>query len=215
MSWMEIGAISFDADGTLVDKRFADSVWFEGIPKLYSKRWGVPFEKSVETVMREYQKIGPERIEWYDLSFWFKKFSLGRGRSRLLKSYVGRAKLYPEVRGVLKELSKGHKIVIASASAREFLNLEIAKTRIRTYFHRVFSSISDFGTIGKTPEFFGRLCKSIGVAPHRLLHVGDRLNDDFKVPRKLGIRAVLLDREGKKSGKWIIHDLENVWKFLE
>ncbi len=205
--------ISFDADGTLVDTNFTDSVWFEGIPKLCAKRWGVPFEESLKIVKLEYKRIGPERVEWYDLDYWIKKFSLG-GKTKLLQGYSDRARLYPEVEGVVKKLSREYNVVIASASSREFLDLEMKRTGIRKYFSRVFSSISDFGTIGKSTDFFRHVCGEMEIQPSELLHVGDRRDHDFTVPRKLGIKAVLLDREGKRSGEWVIHDLKGVYKFL-
>ncbi len=210
---MAIEVISFDADGTLVDTNFTDTVWFEGIPKLYAERWGVPFEKSLKIVKREYERIGPERIEWYDLDYWIKKFSLS-GKTKLLEGYSDRARLYPEVRSVTKKLFKEYNIVIASASSKVFLDLEMRKTGIRKYFTRVFSSISDFGTIGKSTDFFRHVCEEMKIQPSELLHVGDRRDHDFTIPRKLGIRAVLLDREGKMSGKWVIHDLKGIYKFL-
>jgi putative hydrolase of the HAD superfamily len=207
--------ISFDADGTLVDNRFTDCVWFRGIPKLYARRWGVPFDRALKIVKSEYKRVGPNRLEWYDLKYWFKKFSLGRGWSKLLDCYSNKARAYPEVKRLVKELSKEYELVVASASSHEFLDITIKNSGLTPYFSHVFSSISDFGTIGKQPEFFNRVCKSLKVNPAQLLHVGDNRTQDYVVPRGLGIKAVLLDRSGEKSGRWVIHDLKEVEKFLE
>lgn len=40
---MAIRLVSFDLDGTLVNSKFVDLVWMEGVPRLYGKRHGVDF----------------------------------------------------------------------------------------------------------------------------------------------------------------------------
>lgn len=209
-----IRVVSFDVDETLVDRSFADSVWFEEIPKLYAERHGVSFAKALELLKREYDRVGPERLEWYDIKYWFNRFSLGKGWTELLERCGERVHPYPEAVRVLEGLSKSYELVVASGSAREFLDVNLAQSNLRPYFTRVFSSVSDYGMIKKKPEFFERVCESLGVTPAQLLHVGDDPFFDFEAPRKLGVRSVLLDRSRRRSGKWVIHDLREVEKFL-
>ncbi len=206
--------VSFDVDGTLVDRSFADLVWFEEIPKLYAERHGVSFAKALELLKREYDGVGPERLEWYDIKYWFNRFSLGKGWTELLERCGERVHPYPEAPRVLEGLSRGYELVVASGSAREFLDVNLARSNLRPYFTRVFSSVSDYRMIKKKPEFFERVCESLGVAPAQLLHVGDDPFFDFEVPRKLGVRSVLLDRSRRRSGEWVIHDLRGVEKLL-
>ena len=59
--------ISLDMDGTLVNSRFVDKVWMEGMPRLYADRTGLDFQDAKEYVIGEYMKIGSDRLEWYDL----------------------------------------------------------------------------------------------------------------------------------------------------
>lgn len=68
--------VSFDLDGTLTDASFVDSVWLEGIPRLYSIKKGVSFDDVRKAVKREYDKVGKEKLRWYDLHYWIKKFDL-------------------------------------------------------------------------------------------------------------------------------------------
>ena len=69
--------LSFDLDGTIITKKFVDTVWLEGLPKLYAEKNGLSLRKAKEYIFSEYEKIGDGRIEWYDIKYWFKKFNLG------------------------------------------------------------------------------------------------------------------------------------------
>lgn len=196
-----IRAISFDMDGTIVSRNFANSIWFEAIPRLYAQRWRVPFEIALEKVRQAYDEVGPERLEWYDIKYWFRRFDLGDRWNDVLAEYKNRAQLYPDVEPVLQRLAGRYKLVIATAAAREFASMALNDKPIMRLMSGVFSSISDFGQIGKTPEFFKKVCERIGVKPNELLHVGDHLEHDFVAARAASIHAILIDREGKNGIK--------------
>jgi len=211
-----IKVISFDLDGTLSDYRFVDSVWFEGIPQLYSVEKGVPFEDAKKVVKREYDKVGKERLEWYDLHYWIRKFDLNVAPQELLRSFEYRIEIYPEVPKVLGELKQmGFRLIIVTNARREFVELELRKTEIENYFDRVFSSTSDFGLVKKTVNLYRRVCSILEISPEEMIHVGDDRNFDFHVPRRLGILAFHLDRTGKHKGKLVIHGLEELNKKLQ
>ena len=207
--------ISFDMDGTLVVKNFADAVWFEGIPKLYARRFDLPFERALEEVKRAYDEVGPSRIEWYDIKYWFRRFNLGSGWAELLERYRNLAEPYPEVPAILEKLGRKYSLIIVSAAAREFINLAIGDTSLSRFFVKSFSAISDFGLIGKQPELFSRVCQDLCVKPQELLHVGDHVHHDFEVPRKAGVRTILLDRDGEADSSDVIHSLDELPPRLE
>ena len=208
--------ISFDLDGTLIDYEFVDSVWFEGVPRLYSVEKGVSFDDAKEAVKREYDKVGKERIEWYDLQYWIRKFGLNVDKQELLKHFEHRIKTYPEVPKVLEELKqKGFRLIIVTNASSEFVELELRKTKMKNYFEHVFSSTSDFGLVKKTVNLYQRVCSILEVSPQEMIHVGDDRNFDFDVPRRLGILAFHLDRTGKYKGKLVIHSLEELSRKLQ
>ena len=91
-----IKIISFDMDGTLVKNLYADKVWLEGIPKLYSKEKKINLNKAKKYIFKEYDKIGKNRIEWYDIDWWFKKLKLKEDYQNILKEYSKYIKLFPE-----------------------------------------------------------------------------------------------------------------------
>jgi len=211
-----VKVISFDLDGTLIDYGFVDSVWFEGVPRLYSVKKGVSFDDARKAVKREYDKVGKERIEWYDLHYWMRKFGLNVDEQELLKCFEHRIKTYPEVPKVLEELKqKGFRLIIVTNARREFVELELRKARMENYFERVFSSTSDFGLVKKTVNLYRRVCSILEVSPQEMIHVGDDRNFDFEVPKRLGILAFYLDRTGKYKGERVIHSLEELSKKLQ
>jgi putative hydrolase of the HAD superfamily len=211
-----IKVISFDLDGTLVDYRFVDSVWFEGIPRLYSVEKRVSFDDAKKFVKKEYDKVGKERLEWYDLHYWIKKFGLNATPQELLRYFEHRIKTYPEVPKVLDELKQRDcRLIIVTNARREFVESEFRKTGIENYFDRVFSSTADFGLVKKTVNLYQRVCNILEISPQEMIHVGDDQNFDFHVPRRLGILAFHLDRTGKHKGELVIQSLEELNRKLQ
>ncbi len=211
-----IKVISFDLDGTLFDNMFVDSVWLEEIPRLYSVEKGVSFDEARKTVKREYDLVGKERLEWYDIHYWIRKFGLNVEAKELLRNFEHRIRAYPEVSNVLEQLKqRGFRLVVVTNAIREFVELELEKTEMKDCFERVFSSTSDFGVVKKTVKLYQRVCDILEVSPQEIIHVGDDQNFDFDVPRRLGILAFHLDRTGKHEGEFVIQSLEELTRKLE
>jgi putative hydrolase of the HAD superfamily len=191
-----ITIVSFDVEGTLVTTDFSYSIWYEAIPQKYAQKYGLDVAIAKQIIEEEYSKVGDQRLEWYDVRYWFSKFGLGSPET-VLESYRHRVSCYPEVKEVLTELSKRYTLIAASGSMREFLCHLLAD--IAPYFGRVFSSLSDYRQL-KTPEFYREICRVMGVRPEEIVHVGDNREFDFINPRQVGIHAFHLDRSGEQSG---------------
>ena len=211
-----VKVISFDLDGTLFDNMFVDSVWLEEIPRLYSVEKGVSVEDARKVVRREYDGVGKERLEWYDIHYWIRRFGLNVEAKELLRNFEHRIKPYPEVPTVLEQLKqRGFTLVVVTNAGREFVELELEKAKMKDRFDRVFSSTSDFGVVKKTVKLYQRVCSILGVSPQEMIHVGDDRKFDFDVPRRLGILAYHLDRTSKHEGEFVIHSLEELNTKLE
>jgi len=191
---LRVRVISFDLEGTLVDMVFSDKVWNEGVPRLFALKNDLSFEEAKRIVMDEYARIGENRVEWYDIAYWFNRFGLS-GLESLLEEYKGYIRFFPEVKEVLEELSGKFTLVLATNSNRLFIKA-LAK-EIMHYFRQIFSATSDFKLLKGNSEFYRRICGILKVRPEEVVHVGDRWVDDFQSPRSIGIRAYLLDRNGK------------------
>lgn len=200
--------ISFDVDGTLLDRKFADSVWLEEIPRVYSVEHGIPLEEANRFIKREYDAVGDQRLEWYDLNYWLSRFKLSVEPMRLFEACTSFVKPYPEVPHVLQRLrEKGFRLVVITNAPREFACYQLKYSSIENFFERIFSSFTDFGQIKKTKSLFERVLCELNVSPDRVVHVGDHPDFDFRIPRELGIKAFYLDRSGRTRGEYVLHDL--------
>lgn len=187
----EVEVVSFDVEGTLVTPDFSYAVWFEAIPEHYAERNCIDFEQARKIVEEEYGKVGDQRLEWYDVRYWFDKLGLGIP-DPVMEKCSSRVCYYPEVKEVLASLSGKYKLIVSSGSTQDFLHHLLQG--IEPYFTRIFSSLTDYKQL-KTSEFYLKMCQAMGVKPGQVVHVGDNWQFDFVAPREVGIQAFYLDRK--------------------
>jgi len=200
--------VSFDLDGTLIDRTFMDSLWFEGFSRRYAERWGVSQEEALREVTRRYDGVGMERLEWYDIDYWWKEFELRGSWRDLVDEFRSNVRAYPEVHEVLDELHRRFKLIVITNGARELVEVETEQAGLNDYIDRMFSATSDFGLVKKTSEFYLDILKAVGVSTAEVVHVGDNWVFDYLAPREACIRAFFLDRDGKQSGESVVRDLK-------
>ncbi|MFH1105822.1 MAG: HAD family hydrolase [Candidatus Aenigmatarchaeota archaeon] len=207
--------VSFDLDGTLVDFRsFDDVFWYEEMPKLYAKKHGVAFAAARKICLNEYRKVGNRKPEWFRPSFWFSRFSLNCKLEEITAGMRCRVKLLPHAKRTLSKLSKRYKLVIFTHTSRELLDIKMKMEGLGNYFSEVFSVVDDFGMV-KDEKAYAMLLKRLGVSPECVTHVGDNYKFDYLIPRSLGITAIYIDRSRKKSGKYIIRSLRVLPALIE
>jgi HAD superfamily hydrolase (TIGR01549 family) len=208
-----IRVISLDMDGTLVNSRFVDKVWMEGMPMLYAEKTGLDFPAAKSYVVGEYMKIGSDHLEWYDLLYWIERFGLEIGKDELLQMYEDEIETYPEVEEVLDLLAESYQLVVTSNAAREFIDIEL--DGVSDYFQEIFSATSDFREVKKSPLIYGAVCAQMGVKPFEVLHIGDHYNYDYESPLQAGLDALFLDRMGKRSGSEVVGDLREAVELID
>jgi len=199
--------VSFDLDGTLIDWTFSESLWYEGISKLYAQRWGLSSGEARREVTRRYDGVGMERLEWYDIKYWWKEFELGGSWTDLVEQCRSEVRAYPEVHEVLEGLHRRFKLMVITNGVRELAEVEIEQADLKHYFDQVFSATSDFRLVKKTGEFYSDILKTVGISPAEMVHVGDNWVFDYLAPREASIRAFFLDRDGKQSGEFVVRNL--------
>ncbi|MFC2022656.1 HAD family hydrolase [Chloroflexota bacterium] len=190
-----IKIVSFDLEGTLVSLNFSQAVWHEGIPSLYASQNGISFTEAKDIVLKEYQVMGDQKKEWYDIKHWFNHFRLGDYRN-VLEQHRDQLYQFPDVLPILSALGRKYRLIIATGTAREFLPYLL--DGLDGYFVKVFSSVSDYGQL-KIPQFYNYVCQEMGVEPHEMVHVGDSWRFDFMAAKEAGIKAFHLNRK-QESG---------------
>jgi HAD superfamily hydrolase (TIGR01549 family) len=187
----DIEVVSFDVEGTLVTPDFSYAVWFEAIPQRYAEKNGINLELAKKAVEEEYRKVGDQRLEWYDVRYWFDRLGLGTPVP-VMQRCESQVCYYPEVKEVLVSLSERYKLVVASGSTRDFLRHLLQD--IEPYFSEIYSSITDYRQL-KTSEFYLKMCQAMRVEPEQVVHIGDNWQFDYVAPSEMGIQAFYLDRK--------------------
>lgn len=199
--------LSFDVDGTLVTPLFADTIWLESLPRLVAERHGIPFDRAKAMLIRDYEEVGPNRLEWYDIHYWMRKYELNIDPLEFVEQHSHLVQLYPEVVEVLEALKDKFDLIIISNSARIFLN--ITTRNIKKYFKHIFSTISDFNKV-KDSNVYVDVCRRLGILPSQMIHVGDSYEMDYLSAIRSGASAYYVDRNNRMSGYYVIKDLREL-----
>ncbi|MEM1545292.1 MAG: HAD family hydrolase [Candidatus Methanomethylicia archaeon] len=198
--------VSFDLDGTLIKKSFADYFWLELIPKHYSKKYGLTIDEAKRIVIREYEAVGMDDIRWYIPEYWINLFRLNFNVEKELNSIKHLAEPYPDAIEILESLYGRYDLVIATNAHRKFIEVEI-RVIGEKYFKHVFSCVSNYNLPRKTEEFYINIARELNVELNDIVHVGDDEKYDFIIPRRIGVKAYYLNRNCKESSQYIIKSL--------
>ncbi|UCD95988.1 MAG: HAD family hydrolase, partial [Candidatus Bathyarchaeota archaeon] len=147
-------------------------------------------------------------IRWYLPEYWLERFNLDEDPMELFKSHVDKLRFYPEVRSVLGKLSQRYDLTIASSAPKNII--AIMTEKLQRYFKYIYSPVSDFNEVKKTPHFYKLICEAMEIKPCFMLHIGDEWDCDYISPRKIGAKSLYLCRSGEKRGKSVIRDLNEL-----
>jgi len=205
-----ISVVSFDVEGTMVTTDFSSAIWFELIPGRYAHRYGLSFEEATTKVRQAYDSVGDQRLEWYDVQYWFTRFDLGDA-DIAMEELQPRVQYYTDTKDVLKRLQGRYTLSVASGSPRPFLKHLLRD--IAHHFSAIYSSTTDFQQV-KTADFWACMCRDLGVDPGQVIHVGDHMQFDFIEPASIGIKAFHLDRDRKAGAAKSLQSLSELTRLL-
>jgi HAD superfamily hydrolase (TIGR01549 family) len=181
--------ISLDLDGTIVKPEWVDYVWNEAMPELYAEQEGISAEEARQILFRAYDEVGKEDIRWYLIPYWFKRFRIRKDCREFIAERSHRIELYDDAVEVLWLLRRA---IILTNAPRELAEAEVKVIEGRAPVKlRLYSAVSDFGTLKKDPAFYRWVLEREG----EFVHVGDDYSNDYLAPRLAGLKSYYLDRK--------------------
>ncbi|MCX6768132.1 MAG: HAD-IA family hydrolase, partial [Candidatus Micrarchaeota archaeon] len=115
--------------------------------------------------------------------------------ARVWRKWRNRMRLFPEVRGVLEELGKKHRLAIVSNTEPATKEVE-ERHGLGKFFDATMYSC-DAGVLKPDKRIFLEAARRLRVKPRECVMVGDNLRDDVAGAKKAGMKAVWVDRKGK------------------
>jgi len=191
-----IKIISFDLDGTLMDKtKFDDLLWFKEIPKIYAKKHGIGFEEAKKKVSEIYYQHDHTKANWYMPSFWFKHLDLKENPEEIMKELQKGCEIFPEVLDVLARLKKKYRLIILTHSTHEMNEFKLEVEGLKGYFDEIISTVTDLNLTKKSDKVYQMLLEKFNIKKEEIVHIGDNYEFDYDMPKNMGIKAFFLDRD--------------------
>jgi len=198
---MVVKAVLFDLHGTLAYIKNSVNDWavsdflvkngYEVYPQTFNTAWRV-------VAFIDYPKYGYRNYrQFLQRVLWRLKVKVDNATlDGLVRLYEqGRWELYPEASKALM-MAKEHQFKTAVVTTIARFKFENALLPIMKYIDVVMDGYKA-GCEKTNPKMYKKTLETLKVAPHEAVMIGDDLEIDVMLPKKLGIHAILLDREGK------------------
>ncbi|MCX6706881.1 MAG: HAD family hydrolase [Candidatus Woesearchaeota archaeon] len=123
------------------------------------------------------------------------------------------AKPYPDAVPALTELKKKYKLALISNTDCFSINEIIDKYDLRKFFDVIVLSY-EVGVLKSDKKMFALAMKKMKVKKNEIIMVGDSIDSDIKGAENAGIKAILLDRRGKREYTNKVATLDEVKDFI-
>jgi len=198
---MVIKAVLFDLHGSLahVENEISNE---EISDYLFSRGYEVSPQQLKATWMFvafvDYPKHGYRSWRsYFSRIFWRLEVRVDKGTLNELVKLLERNpyQLYPDAaEAVIKAKRNGLKTAIVTTIA--CFQFKKAIEPIKKYFDFIMTGF-EAGCDKTNPKMYKKTLETLKVAPSEAVMIGDDLEVDVTLPKKLGTHAILLDREGR------------------
>jgi HAD superfamily hydrolase (TIGR01662 family) len=143
----------------------------------------------------------PAQFQWVVFD-WGNTLMYEEGPQDLPMALWPEVKIVPGAKETLYELSKNHKIAIATnatVSNRGMIHRALDRVSLCPYISEIFC-LREMGVRKDTSEFWEIVMQKLNIAIHDIVMVGDSIEQDIIVPRRMGIYAVWFNENQKQIG---------------
>jgi putative hydrolase of the HAD superfamily len=115
------------------------------------------------------------------------------------KTYKSKCYIKEEIKYVLSQLAKQYKLaVVSNFMVKDGIEELLKENGLRNRFEFVNTSIN-IGWRKPDPKIYEFSIQCAGCNPDQIIFVGDDYENDYLAPRRLGMKSIFLDKEGKTS----------------
>lgn len=166
-----IDTLLLDLDGTLLDLAFDTHFWLEVVPEYYGRLRGLTAQQALEQEIQPRLRSAEGTLNWYSLDYWSQALELDL---RVIKSaHDERIAWLPGAQDFLRrQRAAGRRLVLATNSALETLQIKDRKVGIAPFLDGMFSS-EQFGAPKEYAEFWLRLRNTVDYDPRRTAFIDD------------------------------------------
>ncbi|PIZ51430.1 hypothetical protein COY27_03505 [Candidatus Woesearchaeota archaeon CG_4_10_14_0_2_um_filter_33_13] len=119
------------------------------------------------------------------------------------------AKPYPKVTEMLHQLKSKYKLILVSNSDCISIERVLDKFELRNLFDNIFLSYK-VGLIKTDKNFFKHVLSELGLNVEDCIMVGDSIQSDVMSAKRIGMKAILIDRKNNRDFQPKIKDLREL-----
>ncbi|MEK6950984.1 MAG: HAD family hydrolase [Nanoarchaeota archaeon] len=108
------------------------------------------------------------------------------------------AQPYEETLEVLQELKQRYRLILVSNTDNISVTRVLEKFQLSALFERKFLSF-EVGLLKTDRSFFNQILDEVNLAMEDCIMVGDSMESDIMPAKKIGMKAVLIDRRNKRD----------------
>jgi putative hydrolase of the HAD superfamily len=199
-------AVLFDAAETLFHTRGTVGEIYGEVARKYGST--VPRDRIQAVFLKQFRHSGPlspsnEKDWWKDVvRRVFSEVGMIRDFDRFFDEVYDKFRdsegwtLYPETTELLVEL-KSLRLKLAVISNFDSRIYSVMRSLGILHFFDAVTISSEAGFAKPDPRIFEVAVRSVGSTPAETLLVGDSLRDDVEAGKRVGLTAVLVDRDGR------------------
>ncbi len=121
-------------------------------------------------------------------------------------------KTFDEVTEVIAELRNKYKVFIGSNTDNDVLDAVMKKNEVSV--DKVYTS-ENLRCYKPNSAFFSKILDDNALKPEEVIFIGDSISDDIVGPNALGIKTVLIDREGSGNDAGQDYTISNLSELID